>query len=281
MHLRKGSARMDAVKDSYEHYREEDRLSTNNARRIEWITTVRAFRELFPPNGKILDCAAGTGAYAFYFAQKGYDVTATDLTPRHIGYIRNHLEGKPYHIGTGVRDAADLSCFENETFDIVLCMGPFYHITEERVRRKCLAECLRVLKAGGLLAVAYISRFFVFPYVASSDTRYLNAELAEKLRETGALVHDDPLCFWTDNYFAAPEEMERLFTDAGLQTVDHFAQDGISPFLREKVDAFSAEQFSVWCDYHYAVCREKSILGAGNHALIVGRKQGGAPFERA
>lgn len=30
------------VVESYENYREEERLSTNNARRIEFITTVRA-----------------------------------------------------------------------------------------------------------------------------------------------------------------------------------------------------------------------------------------------
>ena len=34
------------VVESYENYREEERLSTNNARRIEFLTTVRALHEL-------------------------------------------------------------------------------------------------------------------------------------------------------------------------------------------------------------------------------------------
>ena len=55
---------MDNVIHSYENYREENRLTTNNARKIEFITTIRAFNDIFPPNAKILDCAAGTGAYA-------------------------------------------------------------------------------------------------------------------------------------------------------------------------------------------------------------------------
>ena len=33
---------------SYENYREEDRLTTNNARRIEFLTTVRVLEEWLP-----------------------------------------------------------------------------------------------------------------------------------------------------------------------------------------------------------------------------------------
>ena len=70
------------VVESYENYREEERLSTNNARRIEFITTIRVLDELIVDKKKILDCAAGTGVYAFYLADKGHDVTATDISPR-------------------------------------------------------------------------------------------------------------------------------------------------------------------------------------------------------
>lgn len=258
---------------SYENYREEERLTTDNSRRIEFLTTVRAFNELFPERGKLLDCAAGVGIYAFYYAEKGWQVTATDLTPRHVELIRKGLQGKPYTMETAVADATDLSCFANESFDIVLNMGPFYHLTEESQRNTCLSECLRVLKPGGLLATAYISRYFVFPYVATTDARLLNKALAGQLMRTGTLRQGDENCFWTDNFFATAEEMKVLYEKAGLAIVDHFAQDGISPMLKDKVNGMDASQFEVWCDYHYAVCREKSLIGASNHAVIVGKKE--------
>ena len=47
------------VVESYEKYREEDRLTTNNARKIEFLNTVRIFEEHIKENSKILDCAAG------------------------------------------------------------------------------------------------------------------------------------------------------------------------------------------------------------------------------
>lgn len=94
------------VVESYENYREEERLSTNNARRIEFLTTVRALDELIMGKKKILDCAAGTGVYAFYLADKGHDVTATDITPRHIEVIKEVVKDKPYEMDAKFEDVA-------------------------------------------------------------------------------------------------------------------------------------------------------------------------------
>lgn len=140
---------MNYVVDSYENYKEENRLTTNNARRIEFVTTTRVLDEIIGTKSKILDCAAGTGIYAFWFADKGHDVTATDITPRHIDIINQTLTNKNYHMNTSVLDATDMSCFADDSFDIVLNMGPFYHLITEEQREKCMKECLRVLRKGG------------------------------------------------------------------------------------------------------------------------------------
>ena len=75
---------MNYVVDSYENYKEEKRLTTNNARKIEFVTTKRVLDEIIHDKSKILDCAAWTGIYYFWLAEKGHEVTATDITPRHI-----------------------------------------------------------------------------------------------------------------------------------------------------------------------------------------------------
>ena len=260
------------VVESYENYREEERLSTNNARRIEFITTVRALDELIVDKKKILDCAAGTGAYAFYLADKGHDVTATDITPRHIEVIKEVEKNKTYKMDARVLDATDMSIFENETFDVVLNMGPFYHLIHEEDRKKCFEESLRVLKKGGLLITTYIPRYYVFQYVAMQNDYFLDEKLAKKLTETGVLRHDDEKCFWTDTYYSTDEEMECLYKAYGMEVVDHFAQDGATPHFSKKVDEWNDEQFKIWCDYHYSICRQKSLLGASNHVMIVGKK---------
>jgi SAM-dependent methyltransferase len=263
---------MNHVVSTYESYREEDRLTTNNARKIEFITTTRIFDKLFEQKLKILDCAAGTGAYAFYLADRGHEIVATDITPRHINYINEQLKTKTYKMVTSILDAIDMSKFENESFDVVLNMGPFYHLVDDVRRKKCLSECLRVLKKGGILVTAYIPKYYVFQYMALSNPLYLDSTLATQIINTGELRHDDEKCFWTDTYYASFDEMEALYTENHLKIIDHVAQDGIAPLLHEKVDKWTKEELSIWFDYHYSTCREKSTLGTSNHVIIIGRK---------
>jgi hypothetical protein len=129
------------------------------------------------------------------------------------------------------------------------------------------------LKKGGLLATAYIPRFYLNQMIAMSDDKYVDKQLLEQIRETGVLKHDDPKCFWTDTYYSSFDEMQNLYLKYGLEIVEHFAQDGLTPLFAEKVDKWNAEQFKIWMDYHMSVCTEKSIIGMSNHVVIIGRKK--------
>lgn len=260
------------VIESYENYREEDRLSTNNARKIEFLTTVRILDRLIVGKKKILDCAAGTGIYSFYYADRGHEVTATDITPRHIEIMQENLKSKPYTMEMAVLDATDMSRFKDETFDIVLNMGPFYHLINESDREVCMKESLRVLKKGGLIITSYIPRYYIFQYIAVQNDAFLDDRLAKQIIQTGVLRHEDEKCFWTDTYYSTMEEMEQLYRNHGITVVDHFAQDGLTPQFAETADKWTEAQFKVWCDYHYSVCREKSLLGASNHVVLIGKK---------
>lgn len=264
---------MNTVVEYYENYKEENRLSTNNARKIEFITTTHMIDSIIEENSIILDCAAGTGIYAFYLADKGHKVTATDITPRHIEYIREQLKDKRYDMDTDVLDACDMSCFRDETFDVVLNMGPFYHLTDEQKRLKCLKESIRVLKKGGILITAYIPRLYLNQMITMSHRQYLDKKLLSEIRDAGILKHDNPKCFWTDTYYSSYDEMEELYRNYSIETLVHFAQDGILPMMGEKVDKWSDEEFKIWKDYHLSVCKEKSIIGMSNHVTIVGEKK--------
>jgi len=260
------------IVENYENYREEDRLTTNHARRIEYNTTIHIMDELIGTDLKILDCAAGTGIYAFYLADKGNEVTATDITPRHIDIMNHQLKTKNYSMNIAVMDAADMSIFEDESFDVVLNMGPFYHLISEKQRMKCMSESVRVLKKGGILFTAYIPRFYVYQFVSFSDSKYIDKTFADQIMNTGVMRHDDDLCFWTDAYFSTKEEMESLYSEYKLEIIDHFAQDGLAPMFSKQADSWTEKEFKVWCDYHLGVCREASALGASNHVMIVGKK---------
>ena len=257
------------VVKSYSNYKEE-RFSTVNAGKVEFITSARAISEIIEPKSNILDCAAGIGAYAYCLHDEGNSVTALDITPRHIEIINENKGGR--NIAASVNDARDLAAFDDESFDAVLCMGPLYHLTDLDDRVKCLSECKRVLKTGGVLISAYINRFFVIPQIISQDKKFINGDIIEQLLESGSMSHDDEFCFWTDAYFTTPEYMESVYKEMDLNIVDHIAADGISRFIKDALNGMDDNEFKIWCDYHYSTCREKSMLGISNHGLIFGRK---------
>lgn len=257
----------------YENYKEEDRLTTNNARKIEFLTTIHFFEKHFHGKLKILDCAAGTGTYAFYLADKGHQLTATDVTPRHIAYMDEMLKTKPYQVETKVLDAVDMRCFPDESFDVVLNMGPLYHLIDGELRKKCFEESLRVLKRGGYLAAAYIPRLYINQMIVMSDHKYLDGKLLKQIKDTGILKQDDPKCFWTDTYYSSYDEMKHLYQEYNLKITEHFAQDGMAPLFEKVVDKWNEEQLETWLEYHLSVCSEKAVIDMSNHALIMGQKR--------
>lgn len=261
------------VVEYYESYREEERITTNNSRRIEFLTTVHYLDKIFYKPFDILDCAAGTGTYAFYLANKGHKVTATDITPRHIHYIKKQIKEKTYPINAMILDAVDMSCFADETFDVVLNMGPLYHLTDENQRTKCFEESLRVLKKGGYLVIAYIPRLYLNQMLVMSDSTYLDRDLLKQIRDTGVLKYDNPKCFWTDTYYSSYNEMEELYKKYNLDIIEHFAQDGLTPLFHKTVDEWDSEQFNIWFNYHLSVCSEKSTIDMSNHVVIAGVKR--------
>lgn len=48
--------------------------------------------------------------------------------------------------------------------------------------------------------------------------------------------------------------------------------DILKSWLGELVDEMNDEEYEAWIYYNLCSCREKSILGSSNHALLICRK---------
>jgi ubiquinone/menaquinone biosynthesis C-methylase UbiE len=95
----------------------------------------------------------------FWLKEKGHNVTLVDLSPKNIELARKYSETSGILLNkyeTG--DATNLN-FTNENFDIVLLLGPLYHLTDRTERIIALSEAKRVLKPGGVLLSAIMSRY--------------------------------------------------------------------------------------------------------------------------
>lgn len=261
-----------SVVKSYEKYDEDSRLSADNIRRLEFLTALVYMNKYLKKDMAILDVAAGTGAYALYFAALGMKVTALDLTPSYIEILKKKAADQNLSIRSFVNDARDLSIFEDASFDCVFCMGPIYHLPKEADREKVMRESLRVLKPGGLFYLAYINKYFIFSHLASQNKQFLQEKWYQRIIEQGEMSAADEDCFWTDTWFTTPGAIERLAGKYQLEMINHIAQDGVGRLLADEVNSMRVDEFKRWAEYHIRTCEEPSILGISNHGLYIGRK---------
>ena len=265
---------MDTIVRFYDKNDEESRLTTNKARKVEFIITTTILNQYIEKHYKIIELGCGTGVYSFYYAENGNNVVATDITPKHIDTINQKLHQRKDNINLSaeVVNATDLDNFESESFDVVLCLGPMYHLIDEYDREKCIRESLRVLKKKGILAVSYINKHYVLNSIMTKDKSFLTNTFVDKVLNTGIIMEGEKECFWTDAFFTTPIEMEAFMSKFNIQITDHVGTDGLSPFLKDCIDNMSDEEYSVWLRYSLNSCREKSILGMSNHGLFICRK---------
>jgi S-adenosylmethionine-dependent methyltransferase len=244
--------------------------------RTEFHITQRALRAHLPrPPARVLDCGGGPGRYAVELARWGYDVTLFDLSPGNLALAREMAtEADVTLAGFEQGTALDLSRFADHSFDAVLLMGPLYHLLEETERRRALAEARRVLKPGGPLFAAFISR-----YAAHRDAaaRYPTEPvdrpgLYERIEADGVLpptTSGDPTF---TAYFARSEEVAPLCWDAGFEVTTVLGTEGLVSIIENQaVNGLAGAAWDWWAEANWRAAPEPSLHGAVEHLLVVAR----------
>ena len=151
--------------------------------RTEFAVSLRAMEEyLPPPPARLLDCGGGPGRYAIELIRKGYQVTHFDLSAENLRLARQRAAEAGVTLVDFIQgDATDLSKFDGGSFDAVLLLGPLYHLLEREQRARALSEAARVLKPGGTLLAAFISRYAGHRYAAAHQPDYILERLDDLL----------------------------------------------------------------------------------------------------
>lgn len=136
-------------------FAEADRLSTREGQ-LEKVRTKEILERHLPKSpAMVIDIGGGTGVYASWLASLNHNVHLVDVVSAHVEEAAK--------VGTftcALGDARRLEDADNK-YDVVLLLGPMYHLLEPDDRLAALKEARRVLKSGGVMAVAYISRLGV------------------------------------------------------------------------------------------------------------------------
>jgi len=264
------------------HYEniEEGRRITESLGRLELARTREVLLRHLPGRPcRILDVGGATGVHASWLAGLGHDVHVVDVVPRHVESVER-LEIGPGRITAELGDARRLSS-ANASFDAVLLLGPLYHLTHPADRIRAWTEARRVVRTGGFVFAAAISRFAsLFDGLARGylfDPHF--RQIAEQdLRDGQHRNPSERPHYFTTAYFHHPEGLRDEAEEAGLEVIDLVGVEGLAGWMNGLAEQWETDEgreailFSA-----RAVESEESLLGLSAHLLAVTR----SPLEHA
>lgn len=250
---------------------ESERLSVAADGRLELLRTQELLRRYLPPApAKILDVGGGPGAHARWLVADGYEVDLVDPIARHVAQASSICRAS-------IGDARRLDA-EDDSYDVVLLLGPLYHLPDPADRRQALAEAHRVVRPGGLVAAAAINRYSsVFEHTALA---HLHADrLRDSIADILATATYDGRRGFTVSYFHRAEELVAEVRAAGLRDVQVFGIEGPTWSLLKAVEQStgappSDDLFQSALTAARLAEPYPELLAASSHLLAVGRATG-------
>jgi len=251
-------------------YDEVTRLSSRAHGELEFLRTQELLRRHLPAApAEILDVGGGPGVHARWLVSDGYPVHLVDPVERHLRQARESSG-----CGTELGDARSLTAADG-SYDVVLLLGPLYHLTERAGRVRALREARRVLRPAGLLAAAAITRHSVLLDLAA--TGRLEPATAGTLPPILATGHHDDRLGFTTAYFHTAEELRSELADAGFTGVRLYGVEGPAWPVLKGIETHTGESLlgSPLLESALIAARiaesDPALLAAASHLLAIGQ----------
>jgi SAM-dependent methyltransferase len=269
----------DEVQEFYARGDEQDRLERGRGRLEALRTWELLMRWLPAPPATVVDVGGAAGRYALPLSALGHRVHLIDPVPLHVSQAEeaSRSSDRPLasvHLG----DARELP-FDEGSVGAVLLLGPLYHLPHRDDRLQALSEARRVLRSGGVVVAAAITRWASavdgLRTEAIRDPQF--ADIVTEAMRSG--VHSNPTGqpqWFTTAYFHRPEDLPGEIADAGLQPEGPVAVEGLAG-LASDLDVLLDDESTRErvLGLVRATEHEVTLLGASSHLLIAGIKPPG------
>jgi SAM-dependent methyltransferase len=259
------------IAEYYRRLGEQTRLGRADGR-LEFARTRDVLaRVLPPPPATVLDVGGATGAYAGPLAAEGYRVHVVDPVAEHVA-VAAALPGVTAALGDARRLAEP-----DGSFDAVLLFGPLYHLLDRGERVAAWREAGRVVRPGGVVVAATISRFasLLDGYAKGYDSEPEFVPVVWRDLATGEHRTPDEQRYFTTAYFHHPDELPGEVAAAGLELERVLGVEGPLWMLVDRLDALLDDpaRGARLLDQLRAIEEERTLLGASSHLLSVARRR--------
>lgn len=262
----------DDLQSYYERGEEVTRLDEPIGQ-LEFLRTQEiVLRHLPPGTARIADLGGGPGRYSAWLAGLGHRLHHRDVVPLHIEQARAVFAGLDVDSEVGDATEVDLA---DESVDVVLLLGPLYHLVDRADRLRALREARRIVRPGGIVFVAAISRWAARLHAVLTERLYLEEDgIVDRLPELERSGVMPPLFPGSFTGFShRPEQLRTEIDDARLDLVELLGVEGPPGLLVDLGERLSDPiDRAIVLDTSRAVESVPELIGIGPHLLAVTRR---------
>ncbi len=260
-----------AMQAYYARDRERERLAAGLGR-FEFERTIEVIGRTLPaPPVVVADVGGGPGRYTDWFVDRGDQVIHRDPVGLHVGQVQRRHGAT---VDSRVGDARSLD-LDDASVDVVLMLGPLYHLPDPADRSVALHEANRVVRPGGVVHVAAISRWATRIHgilVEQAHREYPELiEVIDEVERTGVMppMHDGGFT----GFAHTPEQFRREMDASPLVLESLVSVEGVAAGfgdLDERLD--EAGERALLLAMVSAVESVPDLLGVGPHLLASARR---------
>lgn len=158
---------------------------------------------------RILDLGAGLGRHAIYFAQRGFEVSALDLSEYAVEHLKAWRDKENQTMDVRLGDMLSLPYGDN-TFDGIFAYHSISHGDTAGIKRT-ISEIERVLKKGGE----------VFASIRSKETLDFTQGTFPKIDENTILNTLEGPEKDVPHFYANRQDLIELFQNFNIESIKH------------------------------------------------------------
>jgi len=255
------------VREWYTQKEKDKRAFLSRAGGLEFHFTKKLIEKYITKQSKIIEIGCATGYYGMFLFDKCKEYVGVDLSPDNIKIFNEKIEKDNIkNIITTVGDATNLFQIGNDEFDVVLVLGPMYHLPPDE-RDIVFNEAKRICKNDGIMMFAYINKLgaYLQEGILSVPDRYPNKNANECILEKE--LSDDLQGLF---YFTNSGNIKERAEFNGLKVIKNL---GVNFFFnRELINNMDDEKYESFLEFSEYLCNDESCTGLSNHSILICKK---------
>ena len=269
----------DLVKKYYsgQGIKEWKRLAKDSYHKLEFETTLHFVKKHIPKKkGLILDAGGGPGRYTIELARLGHNIILFDLSPEMLKIAKNQIRRSSFQqkVKDIIQGSIDnLSMFNDETFDAVLCLGgPLSHVVDVTRREKAIDELIRIAKKESPIFVSVIGRLAVLANELIRLPEEIQLEIFPRMRDTGDYYGGYG---FAPCHFYLPEELKKSFENRGTRVLEMVGLEGLASGHQKETNRLARkypEAWNIWWETHLKTCTYPTSVGISEHFMAICKK---------